>query len=106
LDVDQALKVIDQAIRDANVTVYDIAHLIPSGDSSRIPKLHSLVKERFPSAPLIHEGLDPRLLTTYGAAIQGSVLVDDHGTVACFWANPTLWQLGRLRLSCTLFCFI
>jgi hypothetical protein len=103
-DVDQALKVIDQAIRDANVTVYDIANIIPGGDSSRIPNLRSLIKKRFSSTTLIHEELDPRLLTTYGAAIQGFVLSSSAYT-ACYPVDVTPWSLGKLRLSRTLLYF-
>ncbi|OAG02148.1 HSP70-domain-containing protein [Paraphaeosphaeria sporulosa] len=93
-NADQALQVIDQALREGNLTIYDITDIVPSGDSSRIPKLRSLLLDHFPSTLPVHEDIDPRLITTYGAAIQGSVLHDDGHMSVCCVVDVTLWQLG------------
>ncbi|KAL5423909.1 hypothetical protein PMIN04_003578 [Paraphaeosphaeria minitans] len=92
-NVEQALQVVDRALREENLTIYDITDIVPSGDSARIPKLRSRLLEHFPHKLPVHENIDPRLITTYGAARQGSHLYNDHPTICCI-RDATLWQLG------------
>ncbi|KAF2440155.1 heat shock protein 70 [Karstenula rhodostoma CBS 690.94] len=93
-NVNQAVKVVDQAIRDANITIYDITDIIPSGDLSRMPKLRSLILERFPSTPPVHETIDPRFITTYGGAMQGSIMHGEDDTGCGCSVDVTSWSLG------------
>ncbi len=44
---DRLMPIVDQVLRDAKLTADDINHVLPVGGSSRIPKLQSMLKEKF-----------------------------------------------------------
>ena len=64
-----------QAIKDANVDLNDIDHIILVGGSTRMPAVQSLVKELAGKEP--NKGVNPDEVVALGAAIQAGVLTGD-----------------------------
>ncbi|MBX3425243.1 MAG: molecular chaperone DnaK [Pirellulales bacterium] len=61
-----------QALKDAKFSTSEIDEVVLVGGSTRIPKVHDLVKEVFGKEP--HKGVNPDEVVAVGAAIQGGVL--------------------------------
>ena len=61
-----------QAMADAGVTPKDIDEVVMVGGSTRIPKVHSIVRELFGREP--NKSVNPDEVVAVGAAVQGGVL--------------------------------
>lgn len=60
------------AMKDAGLSSSDINQGVLVGGSTRIPKVHELVKNLFDKEP--HKGVNPDEVVALGAAVQGGVL--------------------------------
>jgi molecular chaperone DnaK len=61
-----------QAMADANVTPQQIDEVVLVGGSTRIPKIHQMVKDLFNKEP--NKSVNPDEVVAVGAAVQGGVL--------------------------------
>ncbi|MBI5185313.1 MAG: molecular chaperone DnaK [Nitrospinae bacterium] len=61
-----------QALSDAGLDASKIHEAVLVGGSTRIPKVHQLVKDLFKREP--HKGVNPDEVVALGAAVQGGVL--------------------------------
>ncbi|KAJ3616074.1 hypothetical protein Zmor_012082 [Zophobas morio] len=67
------LKTVQKVLDDASFSIKDVHEVILVGGSTRIPKIHSLVKDFFGGKEL-NLGLNPDEAVAYGAAVQGGIL--------------------------------
>ncbi|KAI0745506.1 heat shock protein 70 [Earliella scabrosa] len=79
----KTMKPVEQVLADAKVRKQDIDEIVLVGGSTRIPKIHQLLKEYFGKEP--SKSINPDEAVAVGAAIQGAILarVEDfiHYTV-------------------------
>jgi molecular chaperone DnaK len=61
-----------QALQDAGVTPKDIDEVVLVGGSTRIPKVHQMVRDLFGKEP--NKSVNPDEVVAVGAAVQGGVL--------------------------------
>lgn len=77
---------LNQAIKDAGVSVSDINEVILVGGSTRIPAVKNIVKEITGKEPNQH--VNPDEVVAVGAAIQGGVLAGDVKDVVLLDVTP------------------
>jgi len=70
--VERCRKPFEQAIRDADLNVADIDHVVLVGGSSRMPMIQGLVRDMTGKDP--HKGINPDEVVAAGAALQAGVL--------------------------------
>jgi molecular chaperone DnaK len=75
-----------QAIKDANVNVNDIDHVVLVGGSTRMPAVQDLVKGLTGKDP--HKGVNPDEVVAAGAAIQAGVLKGDVKDILLLDVTP------------------
>jgi molecular chaperone DnaK len=76
----------NQAVRDANISVNDIDHIILVGGSTRMPMVRKLVTDLAGKEP--HQGVNPDEVVAVGAAIQAGVLKGDVKDVLLLDVTP------------------
>ncbi len=76
----------EQALKDAGLTVNDIDHVLLVGGSTRVPKVQQLVREFTGKEP--HKGINPDECVALGAAIQAGVLAGDVKDVLLLDVTP------------------
>lgn len=79
-------KPMEQALADAGLNKSDIDEVVMVGGSTRIPKIHQIVKDYFGKEP--HKGVNPDEVVAIGAAIQGSVLAGERSDVLLLDVTP------------------
>lgn len=77
---------LNQAIKDAGISVSEINEVILVGGSTRIPAVKQLVKEITGKDP--NQGVNPDEVVAMGAAIQGGVLAGDVKDVVLLDVTP------------------
>jgi molecular chaperone DnaK len=77
---------VERALRDSGLSPSQIDEVILVGGMTRVPKVHSLVKEIFGREP--HRGVNPDEVVAVGAAIQGGVLSGDVTDVLLLDVTP------------------
>ena len=70
--VERTLRPVEQAMKDAGLTVNQIDDVILVGGSTRIPKIQEIVEKFFGRKP--NKGVNPDEVVAVGAAIQGGIL--------------------------------
>jgi molecular chaperone DnaK len=70
--VERTLRPVEQAMKDAGLTVSQIDDVILVGGSTRIPKIQEIVEKFFGRKP--NKGVNPDEVVAVGAAIQGGIL--------------------------------
>ncbi len=75
-----------QAIKDANIAVGDIDHIVLVGGSTRMPAVQELVKSQTNKDP--HRGVNPDEVVAAGAAIQAGVLKGDVKDILLLDVTP------------------
>ena len=75
-----------QALTDAGLKPSDIDEVVLVGGSTRVPRIHQLVKEFFGKEP--HKGVNPDEVVAVGAAIQGGVLKGEVKDVLLLDVTP------------------
>ncbi|ACU54864.1 chaperone protein DnaK [Acidimicrobium ferrooxidans DSM 10331] len=76
----------EQAIRDANLSVGDIDHVVLVGGSTRMPAIQELVTKLTGKEP--HRGVNPDEVVAVGAAIQAGVLKGEVKDVLLLDVTP------------------
>ena len=77
---------VNNALKDANLTVKDIDEVLLVGGMTRMPSVQEKVKELFGKEP--HKGINPDEVVAIGAAIQGGVLAGDVKDVLLLDVTP------------------
>ncbi|HUJ69841.1 MAG TPA: molecular chaperone DnaK [Syntrophorhabdales bacterium] len=75
-----------KALADASISVDKINEVVLVGGSTRIPKVHDLVKEFFRREP--HKGVNPDEVVSLGAAVQAGVLTGEVKDVVLLDVTP------------------
>ncbi|QDV40720.1 Chaperone protein DnaK [Stieleria neptunia] len=70
--IDRTIECVDQALRDAKLTLDQIDELVLVGGSTRTPLVESRLRQEFGLAPC--RAVDPDLAVALGAAIQGAMI--------------------------------
>ncbi|MDQ3964016.1 MAG: molecular chaperone DnaK [Actinomycetota bacterium] len=85
--LDQCKGPFNQAIKDANISVDKIDHVILVGGSTRMPQVRDLVK-KLTGGKDPHQGVNPDEVVAVGAAIQAGVLKGDVKDVLLLDVTP------------------
>ncbi len=75
-----------KALADASIPLDKIDEVVLVGGSTRIPKVHDLVKEFFGREP--HKGVNPDEVVSLGAAVQAGVLTGEVKDVVLLDVTP------------------
>ncbi len=70
--IQRSLDPCKQALSDAGIDADKVHEAVLVGGSTRVPKVHQLVKDLFKQEP--HKGVNPDEVVALGAAVQGGVL--------------------------------
>ena len=84
--IQRTIPPMQQALKDAGMTVDGIDEVILVGGSTRIPKVQQVVKDFFKKEP--HKGVNPDEVVAIGAAIQGAVLTGEQKDVLLLDVTP------------------
>ena len=84
--VEMTMKPLNQAIKDAGISMNDISKVILVGGSTRIPAVVEAVKKATGKEP--YKGINPDECVAIGAAIQGGVLAGDVKDVLLLDVTP------------------
>ena len=84
--VDKTMIPLNQAIKDADLSMNDISKVILVGGSTRIPAVVDAVKKATGKEP--YKGINPDECVAIGAAIQGGVLAGDVKDVLLLDVTP------------------
>ncbi len=76
----------EQAIKDANMSIDQIDHVIMVGGSTRMPAVQDFVKELTEKDP--HKGVNPDEVVALGAALQAGVLKGDVKDILLLDVTP------------------
>lgn len=85
-------KPVQQAMKDAGVSMGDIDEVILVGGSTRMPAVQALVKKETGKDP--HMGVNPDEVVALGASVQGGVLSGDFGKGDILLLDVTPLSLG------------
>ena len=75
-----------QALKDSGLTTEQIDEAVLVGGSTRVPKVHELVKQLFAREP--HQGVNPDEVVGLGAAVQAGVLAGDVKDILLLDVTP------------------
>lgn len=84
--IQKSLQPCHNAMKDAGVSSNGINEGVLVGGSTRIPKVHELVKTLFGKEP--HKGVNPDEVVALGAAVQGGVLAGDVQDILLLDVTP------------------
>ena len=70
--VERTIQSLDEALREAKVTVHQLDDLVLVGGSTRIPLVEERLREEFQREP--SRAVDPDLAVALGAAVQGAMI--------------------------------
>src|SRR5688572_11297258 len=84
--IERCRKPVMQALKDAKLSPSEIDEVVLVGGSTRVPKVHKMVKDIFGKEP--HKGVNPDEVVAVGAAIQGSVLAGERKDVLLLDVTP------------------
>ncbi|HEX5438126.1 MAG TPA: molecular chaperone DnaK [Gemmatimonadaceae bacterium] len=84
--IQRTIPPMQQALKDAGMSVDQIDEVILVGGSTRIPKVQQVVKDFFKKEP--HKGVNPDEVVAIGAAIQGAVLTGEQKDVLLLDVTP------------------
>ena len=86
---DKCIPPMEEALKDANLTIKDIDDVILVGGSTRIPKIQEMVKQFFDRNELC-KSIHPDEAVAYGAAVQATLYNDkeEEKKIQIFDINP------------------
>jgi molecular chaperone DnaK len=88
--VERTIDSVDEALRDAELTIHQIADLVLVGGSTRIPLVEERLRDEFQREP--SRAVDPDLAVALGAAVQAAML--DGQSVGPVLVDVTPHTLG------------
>lgn len=92
--IQNSLKPVEAALKDAKLTKNDIGEVILVGGMTRMPKVQQIVKDFFGKEP--HKGINPDEVVAVGAAVQAGVLGGDVKDVVLLDVTPLTLGLETL----------
>lgn len=95
--VDNTLKPVQAALKDAGVSKADIEDIVMVGGMTRMPLVQKKVKEFFGKD--LHQGVNPDEVVAVGAAIQGAVLAGDSSVQDITLLDVTPLTMGLETLG-------
>jgi molecular chaperone DnaK len=84
--VQRTIGPLKQALADAGLKPADVDEVVLVGGSTRMPRVHQVVKEYFGKEP--HKGVNPDEVVAVGAAVQGGVLTGEVKDVLLLDVTP------------------
>lgn len=90
--LDRTKKPLQQAMKDAGVSMGEIDEVVLVGGSTRMPAVQALVKQLTGKEP--HMGVNPDEVVSLGASVQGGVLSGDFGAGNILLLDVTPLSLG------------
>ena len=84
--MDDTLKPVRKALKDAGLTKNDIDKILLVGGSTRMPKVSELIEKELGMKP--SKGVNPDEVVAMGAAIQGGVLTGDVNDIVLLDVTP------------------
>lgn len=88
--IQRTIDSVDEAVRDAGLTIHQIADLVLVGGSTRIPLIEKCLRDEFQREP--SRAVDPDLAVALGAAVQAAMI--DGQTVGPVLVDVTPHTLG------------
>lgn len=88
----KCLEPINKVLQDASRSVADVDDIVMVGGSSRIPKIHELLKDHF--GKTLNLTVNPDEAVAYGAAIQGACLSGQNRDMDILLVDVTPLTLG------------
>lgn len=88
----KTIKAVDNALADAKLTADKIDEILLVGGSTRIPKIRSLLQDKFKKPPC--QGVNPDEAVAYGAAIQAAIIEGKSETSGLVVLDVTPLTLG------------
>src|SRR5690606_23947798 len=70
--IERTIQCIDQALRDAGLTIHQMDDLVLVGGSTRIPLVEERLRDEFRREP--SRAVDPDLAVALGAAVQAAMI--------------------------------
>ncbi len=74
--LERTLDLVDKALKDAELEVDDIDHVLLVGGSTRMPAIWEETKEKLKQDPRLE--IDPDAVVALGAAVQGGIIAGDN----------------------------
>jgi molecular chaperone DnaK len=84
--VQRTIGPLKQALADAGLKPADVDEVVLVGGSTRMPRVHQVVKDYFGKEP--HKGVNPDEVVAVGAAVQGGVLTGEVKDVLLLDVTP------------------
>ncbi|MEO2036141.1 MAG: molecular chaperone DnaK [Planctomycetaceae bacterium] len=84
--IERCRKPVETALQDAKLRTSDIDEVVLVGGSTRVPRVHDLVKQMFGKEP--HKGVNADEVVSIGAAIQGGIIAGDVKDVVLMDVTP------------------
>jgi len=78
-EFDKCMDSVKNVLNDANLTPSDIDHVVLVGGSTRIIKIHEMIKSYF--GDKLCKDINPDEAVAYGAAIQGEILAENSSNI-------------------------
>ncbi|MCG3172632.1 MAG: Chaperone protein DnaK [Myxococcota bacterium] len=96
--IQKTFRVVDEAVRAAGVNVRGVDDIIMVGGPTRLPLVRNSVEHYFGKAPLTN--VDPDLVVSMGAAIQGGALVETTRAAVLLDVTPLTLQIATVGGYC------
>ena len=92
--VEKTKKSVDQALKDANMTIKDINQVVLVGGSTRVPLVVERLRSWIGKEPC--KGVNPDEVVAIGAAIQGSILSGERNDIVLLDVTPLTLSIETL----------
>ncbi len=84
--VEHTLNICSNALKNADLSIYDIDEILLVGGSTRIPYIQNKIKEYFKKEP--NKKVNPDEIVAMGAAIQGSIVIGEGKDILLLDVTP------------------
>lgn len=85
---EKTLEYVERVLKNASLTRNDINEVVLAGGSSRIPKIQLMLEDFFGRA--VSKEINPEEVIAIGAAVQASIMAEDHLNVGYMFVNRLL----------------